>query len=58
MKRNNRTVSLFLKGMAIAVITMMFPNIGMAILIAWLIKLLFFDSSSSQTKHSKGGDSK
>jgi len=57
MKRNNRTVNLFLKGMAIAVITMMFPNIGMAILIAWIIKILFFDSSSSRVKHSKDGDS-
>ena len=58
MRRNDRTADLFLKGMAIAVITMMFPNIGMAILIAWIIKILFFDSSSSSAKHSKGGDSK
>lgn len=57
MKRNNRTVNLFLKGMAIAIITMMFPNIGMAILIAWIIKILFFDSSSSRVKHSKDRDS-
>lgn len=57
MKCNKETVYLFLKGMVLASITMMFPNIGMAILIAWIIKILFFDSSSSQKKHSKGGDS-